>query len=262
MYVGTSQAQVKQSTAWGSSALVGEHGVLLSTFLHLLPGILTGAVYLALRPWVVAAGYPPHIALVLAIPLAMIPAQLGLLLYLGHKQNGRLSLQGVVLYRERIQPWRYLVYVLPVFAASLVVIAIGSSGLDNALRRTVFAWMPPVDWDLGGGYTRAVLVVSFLLTALFVTLGESAVEELYFRGFLLPRMRYAGRWATPLHSFLFALYHIWMPWRFLSLTIGMLPLVFAVRRTRNIYVGMIVHMLLNSWDVIVGVAFILAMTSG
>jgi membrane protease YdiL (CAAX protease family) len=39
-------------------------------------------------------------------------------------------------------------------------------------------------------------------------------------------------------------------------------IVFAARRTRNIYVGMIAHMLLNSYDVIVGVAFILAMTVG
>jgi membrane protease YdiL (CAAX protease family) len=46
-----------------------------------------------------------------------------------------------------------------------------------------------------------------------------------------------------------------------SLAVGMLPVVFAVRRTRNIYLGIIVHMLLNSWDVIVGIAFIVAMIS-
>jgi membrane protease YdiL (CAAX protease family) len=66
---------------------------------------------------------------------------------------------------------------------------------------------------------------------------------------------------VPLHSLLFALYHLWMPWRIVSLAVGILPLVFAVRRTRNIYVGIIPHMLFNSWDVMVGVAFIVAMTS-
>ncbi len=75
-------------------------------------------------------------------------------------------------------------------------------------------------------------------------------------------MRYAGRGATVLHSFLFALYHVWQPWRLISIAFGMLPIVFVARRTRNIYVGMIAHMLLNSYDVIVGVAFILAMTVG
>ena len=236
-------------------------GAPLSIFLHLLPGALTGVVYYALRPPVVAAGYPPHVALVLAIALAMIPVELGLLLYLGHARNGRFSLQGVVLYREQVQLRRYLMYVPLVFAASFMVVAIGSFTLDGALRTAVFAWMPSVDWDLRGGYTRATLIVSFSLTALLVLLLESSVEELYFRGFLLPRMRYAGRWAVLLHSFLFALYHVWQPWRLVSLAIGMLPVVFAARRTRNIYVGMIAHMLLNAYDVVIGIAFILAMAS-
>jgi uncharacterized protein len=256
------QAQGLQSPVLDLSALLREHSALLSIILHLLPGVLTGAVYFALRSPVVLAGYPPHVALVLAIPLAMIPVALGLLVYLGYKRNGRLSFEGVVLYQERIQLRKYFVYVPLVFVASLAVIGIGSVVLDGALRTNVFPWMPSLDWDNAGGYTRAVLVVSYSLTALFVTIGESVVEELYFRGFLLPRMRYAGRWAVPLHTFLFALYHMWQPWRFVSIMIGMLPIVFTARRTRNIYVGMIVHILLNSFDIIVGVAFILAMRPG
>ena len=240
--------------------LLADHSALLSIILHLLPGLVTGAVAVALLPAVVAARYPAHVALVLSIPLAMIPMQLSLLLYLGYKRNGRLSLQGVVLYRQPIQLRKYLVYVPLVFMLSLAVIGIGGAVLDNTLRKTLFAWMASFDWNNAGGFTRAVLVVSYSLTLLFVTLGESAVEELYFRGFLLPRMRYAGRGATILHSFLFALYHVWQPWRLISIAFGMLPIVFAVRRTRNIYVGMIAHMLLNSYDVILGVAFILAMT--
>jgi uncharacterized protein len=155
------------------------------------------------------------------------------------------------------------VYVPLVFAAGLAVFGIGGVILDAPLQATLFAWMPSVDWDLGTGYGRTVLVISYSLTALFVVLGESAVEELYFRGFLLPRMKYAGRGTTPLHSLLFALYHVvWLPWRLVSLTIGIMPLVIVVRRTRNIYVGMIAHLMLNSYDLVIGVAFILAMKHG
>jgi len=256
------QPLAQYSTVLDSSALIQEHSALLSLILHLLPGVLAGAVYFALRSPVVLAGYPPHVALVLAIPLAMIPVALGLLVYLGYKRNGRLSFEGVVLYRERIQLRKYFVYVPLVFAASLAIIGVGSAILDGVLRATVFPWMPSLDWDNAGGYTRAVLIISYSLTALFVTIGESVVEELYFRGFLLPRMRYTGRWAVPLHTFLFTLYHVWQPWRFVSIMIGMLPIVFTARRTRNIYVGMIVHILLNSFDVILGVAFILATRPG
>ena len=254
-------AQVKHSTSWSSEALLADHSALLSIFLHLLPGVVTGAVAVALLPAVVAAGYPPHVALVLSIPLAMIPVQLGLLLYLGYKRNGRLSLQGVVLYREPIQLRKYLVYVPLVFMASLAVIGIGGVVLDDALRTTLFAWMPSFDWNLSGGYTRAVLVVSYSLTVLFVThrrVGQSRSSTSAAFCFHGCATRVAG--AVLLHSFLFALYHVWQPWRLISIAFGMLPIVFAVRRTRNIYVGMIAHMLLNSYDVIVGIAFILAMT--
>jgi membrane protease YdiL (CAAX protease family) len=245
----------------GASGLLGEHGALLSVGLHVLPGVLTGAVFFALRPLIVSAGYPPHLALVLAVPLALLPVTLGSLLYLGHRRNGHLSLKGVVLYSERISFGNYLAYVPTVFVAGLTIFAIGGMVLDEPLRAALFGWMPSLDWGLGSSYSRGVLVVTFALAALFVLFLESTVEEIYFRGFLLPRMGYAGRWAVPLHSLLFALYHLWMPWRIVSLAIGILPLVFAVRRTRNIYVGIIPHMLFNSWDVMVGVAFILAMTS-
>lgn len=245
----------------GAAALLGEHGAALSVGLHLLPGALTGAAFFALRPLVAGAGYPPHLALVLAMPLALAPATLGPLLFLGHRRNGRPSLDGVVLYRPCRPGRRDLAWAPAVFAAGLAVFALGG-GLDSRLRAALFGWLPSLDWGMGGGYSRGALIVTFALAALFVTLTESTVEELYFRGFLLPRMGYAGRWAVPLHSLLFALYHVWMPWRLVSLAVGILPLVFAVRRTRNLWVGIVPHALFNAWDIGVGVAAILAMTSG
>ena len=44
---------------------------------------------------------------------------------------------------------------------------------------------------------------------------------------------------------------------FVARTLGVLPLVYIVKRKRNIYLGIIVHCLLNSVDFIVGVHFIL-----
>ena len=76
-------ANCAQIKSWSSEALLADHSALLSVILHLLPGVMTGAVSVALLPAVVAGGYPPHVALVLSIPLAMIPVQLGILLYLG-----------------------------------------------------------------------------------------------------------------------------------------------------------------------------------
>ncbi len=72
------------------------------------------------------------------------------------------------------------------------------------------------------------------------------VEELYFRGYLLPGIARYGGWAPVLNTILFALYHFWTPWQLLARFVGLLPLVYTVFRRRNIYLAMIVHCSLNT----------------
>jgi len=97
------------------------------------------------------------------------------------------------------------------------------------------------------------------MVAIFGVLAGPIVEEMYFRGYLLPRMEYAGKFAPFLHSLMFGLYHIWTPWMFLTRTLGMLPLAYAVR-WRNLNIAIIVHVLINMLDVFTAIAFITQMT--
>jgi uncharacterized protein len=71
------------------------------------------------------------------------------------------------------------------------------------------------------------------------------VEELYFRGYLLPRLSRFGRKAPLLETLLFTVYHFWQPWLYPAILAAFAALVFPVYRTRNIYVGMWAHCLLN-----------------
>lgn len=236
------------------------HSPVVSVALHILPGVITAAVYLLLRQPVASLGYPSLVALNLAILIGLIPTIAGILLYAGQRQNGRLSLRGVLLYRERMPLRRYLVYVPLVFGPSLVLIAlVGEKFASPVLQTTLFSWMPTVDWGLSGGYSKPVLIASYALVAIASTICEPVIEELYFRGFLLPRMRFSDRWTVPLHSFLYALFHLWYPWRIVTLAVGMTPLVYAVRRSKNIYVGLIVHLMLDSSYLFLGVVYILGM---
>jgi hypothetical protein len=103
---------------------------------------------------------------------------------------------------------------------------------------------------------RAGLVI-YLFNFLVVALLAPTVEELYFRGYLLPRMPRMRGWAPVVHAALFALYHTWTPWMVVARTLALLPLILIVRRKRNLYVGIIAHCLLNAIDVVVGFAYIL-----
>jgi membrane protease YdiL (CAAX protease family) len=54
------------------------------------------------------------------------------------------------------------------------------------------------------------------------------VEELYFRGYLLPPMSQMGKRAPFVNSVLFSLYHFWSLWSLLTRVVGVTPLAYAV----------------------------------
>ena len=68
-------------------------------------------------------------------------------------------------------------------------------------------------------------------------------EELLFRGLLLPRMRGAfGRFDWVANGFLFALYHLHMPWVIPATLVGdTFALSYPSRRYRSALIGIIVH---------------------
>ena len=77
-------------------------------------------------------------------------------------------------------------------------------------------------------YSREAWLVT--LGAYFILNGfvGPIVEELYFRGYLLPRMEWMGRWAPLVNVSLFSLYHFWSPWQIVGRILGFGPTVYAV----------------------------------
>ena len=192
---------------------VERHTIGQSIGLHLLPGILIGAFYFVIAQPIRNLGYPSMAALILAAIVILIPFELGFLLYQGKKKNGGFSLEGIVLYRQRIPLWQYIVWV-PVIFILLGLIFTSLTPVSDFLE-SLFTWMPEVlryDTGLGGEYSKSILTNTYLLAFFFLVLVAPTVEELYFRGYLLPRMPRLKGLTPILHSALFALYHTWTPW--------------------------------------------------
>ncbi len=235
-----------------------QHSVGQSLLLHLLPGLLISVGYFALIGPLRRAGYPSIMALMLPIILILVPVQLGYLLVQGKRANGRYGLKGIISYTRAIPVWQYFVWVPVLFVAAGLIFSV-LKPLDSFLQQTIFAWWPPLQSGLEGGFARGPLIVTYIMVAVFGMVLGPVVEELYFRGYLLPRMGYAGKWAPLLHSFLFALYHFFTPWMIVTRTLAMLPLIYAVKR-KNITLSIITHVLLNSLDVFAAVVFIANVT--
>jgi membrane protease YdiL (CAAX protease family) len=229
-----------------------KHSVTQSLILHLLPGILVGCFYFLARQPVANMGYPSIFALLLAFALVLVPVELGYLLVQGKKKTGRFTLQGIISYCNPIPWWQYIVWPIILFALVGAIFKL-LAPVDAFLQSKLFFWMPGLNLGLDGTYSRTILIVTYSMFFVFNVFLAPMVEELYFRGYLLPRMR--GRSAILLHSFLFASIHVFTPWMIITRTLGLLPLVFGVKK-KNIYVGMIVHMLGNSMDFFIAILFI------
>jgi hypothetical protein len=226
--------------------------------LFLVPGALITLAYVLLAPVIDAAGFPPIAALLVAIVIVLLPFELGVILRASRGQG----IRSVMPYRRpmSIRDWVWLVPVLIV--AAFVGFGV-SMAIEPTIINSLFGWLPdwfvrPIDPDRVREYSREAWLVT--LGAYFVLNGfiGPIIEELYFRGYLLPRMEWLGRWAPLVNVSLFSLYHFWSPWQVLARILGLAPTVYAVRRKENIYLGMVVHCALNTLSVVLVVSLVLS----
>ena len=84
------------------------------------------------------------------------------------------------------------------------------------------------------------------------------MEELYFRGYLLPRLPVAGWRAIPLSAALFALQHYWEPWNWLVIFGLELILTILVVRLRCVRLGIVMHTLTNSFGILLTLVGVLS----
>lgn len=240
---------VRQTMASVSeTAHAKDHSLATVIGLHLVPGVLTTIVYVALAPLTMAAGFPAVFTLLVAALLVVIPFELGYLFYQARVQHQTLSLNSVLAYRDPAAWWKYLLF--PILLLVWAFLVSGLAAPIDLLAEGLFRpWLP--DWmflsslDQFAVYEQSALLTTFVFGLVVNGFAGPIVEELYFRGYLLPRLAAFGRWAPVINVVLFSLYHFWTPWQNVSRILLMLPLVYLVWRTRNLYFGIIAHCLIN-----------------
>lgn len=233
----------------GATGAVEQHSARRAVALHLLPGVVTAAIFYLMAPAVIAAGYPPIAAGVVGGAVGVVGGELGWLLYQAHRGSGRWSLSAVLPYRPGPWTWRKTLLV-PVLVAWALPAGMITGGLKATIQGSAFYWIPvwalnPLPADIAAttsGTARLVTGVGFLVILVILA---PLVEELYFRGYLLPRLERFGVWAPLLNISLFAAYHLWKPWDVLSVTLTLLPMGYAVWRTCDIRIGIATHIAIN-----------------
>jgi membrane protease YdiL (CAAX protease family) len=235
-----------------------QHSVLTSVLLHLAPGLVHLLAIFALSQPVlhgrlgIASELGPVFGYIAASLFVLVPILFGWLVYEGRKRNGRLSLDGIIRYTQRSPIWQYFVLV-PILTAFLFLLFMFVAPIIQPfIVGTFFSWWPqeynfqnalqdPAQFSSYSG-AQALAILYVLTLGILVPV----VEELYFRGYLLPRMEgYARNWAPPANAVLFSVYHFFSPWENPVRIVALLPVVYLVWRRRDIRFGIFTHVLGN-----------------
>jgi membrane protease YdiL (CAAX protease family) len=229
--------------------LLGDrHSLPLSIALHLVPGALIVAVYLLIgEPFADTIGYPAFLGWAIALGLVLIPILIGLM-WLGRKRNGRYSLRGALHYIDKPIPRGKLVAMIIPLILWMMVLGLALAPLNDFFK-DFFTWLPYADTGGSGnnayldldGYSHSILLTTMVICLPLTGISLPLIEELYFRGFLLPRIAHLRGWAPVVSTVLFALYHFWSPWVFVSRVIFTFPGYWFAWREKDIRLSIGMH---------------------
>ncbi len=230
------------------------HSIVQSILLHLLPGSLpTVAFHLVVSRFFEGCGFPEAFGyLLLGNFCVFYPTLWGVLFYYARQRgNQGLSLEGVVTYRRKMSLGRLLGWSLLILVLVGLVFPL-SEPLTKHIQ-SYFDWYPiKVDQMYDGEFPKSILILTFAIAIVTTAVITPITEEVYYRGFLLPRMpKELGAAGPVAHSFLFAVSHFHQPWMIPVRTVGLLPLIYVTRITKSILPGSVTHCLVNGADIII-----------
>src|SRR5215469_6387690 len=219
------------------------------------PAAIAFAAVLALAPLMARLGLPRYFSFTVAEGLVLTPIELGLLLRAAHRATGRWSLRAlpsVIAYRRPLT--RRMTLLIPVLLLLALGVATAYQPVSNAISGAFTGIYP--HWLIAGnnapaGFSKVVLVSTLLATLAVDGVINPTVEELYFRGYLLPRLPVAGWPAIPVSAALFSMQHYWQPWNWLVIFGLQLILTTLVVRLRCVRLGIVMHILGNSLPILV-----------
>ena len=234
-----------------------KHTMANSVFLHLFPGVIMLIIYIMLVPIVAKNGFPNNIAMCITDIIGLVPVELGILLYVSKKKTGTYDIKTLFPYLEKATVKEYIIFALIMATWALLVSALMES-LELMIQDNIFSFVP-AEYILGSyditTFSKDKLILTALLSIITNGFVAPIFEELYFRGYLLPRINSSLMKAAVLNAILFSIYHFFSPWYFISRVLMMIPIYYWVGKKKNIRFSILAHIISN---VVTSVSFLLS----
>ena len=212
---------------------------------HFYLGVIITLFYIWLSPKIISAGYPSMYMLLFAELAILAPLVFIHLLWSSRRQYGHFSFSKLIAYTDKLSLKSFLIWsaggILAIFIVYVPLYPVG-----QFFRESVFSWLPEWYFNPSYGTDDMRLIARAFLFGIFIDgfIGP-VTEELFFRGYLLPRMAYLKKWAPIVNGVLFGLYHFWQPYNLLATMAVGIILSYVVWKKRNVYLGIAIHCTIN-----------------
>lgn len=221
-----------------------QYSTLKLVFYHLYPGVIITIFFILTAPILVERGLPPQLSMLIAIALVVIPILVYHLISVRNKENKN-SLSDLIPYRQPLAKGKLIGYTIGLIVFAFLVYGL-TQPVNAILTDKLLFWLP--DWykvqDFEG-YSRNIIIITLILNLILNGFLAPFVEEVYFRGYLLPRMERLGILAPILSAVLFSVYHFWQPQIYLTLMIALLPMTYLTWKTKSLKLAVYTHCGLN-----------------
>jgi membrane protease YdiL (CAAX protease family) len=228
------------------------HGVAVSLALHLLPGLAILAAYLLWTPFLAGLGLHAEGSQYLAFLLVGIPLSLWIMARHGFAKTGRWSIRAAVALDSPMSGRRWVLAIcfLVAFAGYIAAIDPLTRGMSSGIAAQMEGALP--GWFLNPYSHRfahpgeTAILGTLVLRLLVDGLLHPVVEEIYFRGYLMPRLGWMGAWSPAVCAVFFALFHTWQPQNIPGIALTVLPWMYFVWWTRSLKLSILIHCMGNS----------------
>jgi membrane protease YdiL (CAAX protease family) len=211
--------------------------------LGLTPGVVMTLLGIFFASPAIGINFNVLLAVMLGFLFGKIPVCLGILAFVARKGNKKIK--DLLLYNEKVPTKKMIVsIVIPLLIAIAAFVLIVP--VETKLWGNTFDFFP--DWfrlDKTVISEFNYLKITLILTIIVNGFVGPMVEEMYFRGYLLPRMDVFGKFAPLVNTIIFSLYHFFTPWQNITRIIGVTPMVYSVWLNKNYKIGSYVHCILN-----------------
>lgn len=233
-----------------SNETLEQHSISKSIFLHLFPGIILVIFYSLTAPIAVSCGFPSMFAFILTMICTSLPFELGYLLYQGEKINGEFSLKGLFDFKNKLSLDEYLVLVPTLVIWGAVCLGFIGLVIDPIIINKLFFFLP--EWfninDIiynAPKYSNTTLIITFILSFIVLGIITPLIEELYFRGYLLPRIAQYESTSPLISTLLYCIYHFHTPWQLFSNLLFYFPITYLVWKRNDLKLAIYIRIILG-----------------